>query len=111
MQGAGAAEYAYRQLGVRRAATIHDGCLYADYLQQAFSNEFRDWAERSPVRRQLTRSDQYEPMLTRLAAGAPEMLYFPVFMPAAGHIISQARTTQVWQRLSDGRRRLFTPTW
>ena len=32
------------------------------------------------------------PVLTKIAVDSPELLYFPLFMPAGGHIINQART-------------------
>ena len=41
IQGAVAAQYAYEVLKVTKAATIHDGSLYADKLQQVFAENFK----------------------------------------------------------------------
>jgi branched-chain amino acid transport system substrate-binding protein len=93
-QGAGAAQYASRQLGVTRAATIHDGSPYADNLQQTFSDEL------IRLGGTITAQETIDPgqtdmsaVLATIAADSPDLLYLPVFAPAGGHIISQTRTT------------------
>ena len=40
IQGAAMAKYAIEK-GFKNAATIHDGSLYADKLQQVFAEEFK----------------------------------------------------------------------
>lgn len=94
VQGKAAAEFAYNSLGVRKAATIHDGSLYADKLQQVFAEEF------IKLGGEITAQEATEPtatemgsMLTRIAATEPEMIYYPIFIAAGGHITSQARNT------------------
>jgi len=94
VQGKAAAEFAYNFLGVRKAATIHDGSLYADKLQQVFAEEF------VKLGGEITAQEATEPtatemgsMLTRIAATEPEMIYYPIFIAAGGHITSQARNT------------------
>jgi branched-chain amino acid transport system substrate-binding protein len=91
-QAISAANYAYEQLGVRRAATIHDGSLYGSVLQQAFSTEFvRLGGTITGQEATDPSSTNMTPMLVSLAAGSPDMLYFPVFVETSRHIISQAR--------------------
>jgi branched-chain amino acid transport system substrate-binding protein len=94
VQGAAAAEFAYNELGVRKIATIHDGSLYADKLQQVMADTFRELGG------EVTAQEATEPtatemgsMLTRIAATEPELIYYPIFIAAGGHITSQARTT------------------
>lgn len=41
-QGRIAAEFAYNELGLRKAATIHDGSPYAESLQQVFADVFKE---------------------------------------------------------------------
>ena len=41
IQGAKAAEYVFNELGLKTAATINDGSLYADKLQQVFAENFK----------------------------------------------------------------------
>ena len=42
VQGRVIAEFAYNTLGVRKAATIHDGSPYAEQLQQVFVDSFKE---------------------------------------------------------------------
>jgi len=41
IQGAVAAEFAYKKLGLKKAATIHDGSVYAEQLQAVFAERFK----------------------------------------------------------------------
>ena len=94
VQGATAADYAYNTLKVTKAATIHDGSLYADQLQQVFAETFKQLGGT------ITAQEAVDPnqtdmssVLASIAAGAPEFIYFPIFLPAGGFLIQQARTT------------------
>jgi branched-chain amino acid transport system substrate-binding protein len=94
VQGATAAQFAWEFLGITTAATIRDGSLYAYYVQQVFADEFKNLGGTITAQNVIA-PDQTDmsTVLTSIAAGAPELLYFPVFMPAGGYIISQARAT------------------
>jgi len=94
VQGATAAQFAWEYLGITTAATIRDGSGYADYLRQAFADEFTNLGGTITAQKIIDPGQtDMSAMLTSIAAGAPELLYFPVFMPAGGYIISQARHT------------------
>jgi branched-chain amino acid transport system substrate-binding protein len=93
-QGTAAAEYVFSELGFTKAATIHDGSLYADQLQQVFASKFQELGGT------ITAQEAVDPnqadmsaVLTSIAAGAPEMIYFPIFLPAGGLIIRQIKQT------------------
>jgi branched-chain amino acid transport system substrate-binding protein len=94
VQGAAAAEFAYNTLGLRVAATIHDGSLYADKLQQVFAESFTAMGG-TVIAQEAVDPNQQDmgPVLTRIAAGSPEIIYFPIFLPAGGFIIRQAQET------------------
>jgi len=94
IQGAKVAEYAYNVLGVKTAATINDGSLYADKLQQVFADNFKQLG--GTVTAQLAVDPAQTDMssvLADIASGKPELLYFPIFMPAGALIIQQAKKT------------------
>lgn len=111
VQGMVTADYAYKQLGVRRAATINDGSIYANSLQQTFATEFSQLG--GTITAQATITPQQTSMstvLTSIASGSPDLLYLPVFMPAGGYIISQTKTTTGLQSaFLMGADALFTP--
>ncbi len=93
VQGAVAAQFAYKFLGLRRAATIHDGSPYAESLQQVFADEFRRLGGTVTNQEAVGPEDtEMRPVLTRIAANKPEIIYYPIFIAAGANITSQART-------------------
>jgi ABC-type oligopeptide transport system substrate-binding subunit/ABC-type branched-subunit amino acid transport system substrate-binding protein len=93
-QALSAAQYARDVLGVATAATIQDGSSYSQALQQEFVTQFQ--ALSGNVSSQITidpGQNDFSAELGMISADAPALIYFPVFTPAGGHIISQARST------------------
>jgi len=95
VQGAAAAQFASEYLGVTKIATIHDGSIYADQLQQVMADTFRNEYGGEVTAQEATEPTATEmgSMLTRIAATEPELIYYPIFIAAGGHITTQARTT------------------
>ncbi len=92
VQGAAAAKFAWEVLGVKTAATIHDGSLYADQLQQVFAEEFQKYGGTVVAQEAVAPTDtDMRPVLTRIAASKPDIIYYPIFIAAGGHITSQAK--------------------
>lgn len=92
IQGAVAAEFAYKKLGVRKAATIHDGSVYADQLQQVFADTFKKLGGKITSQEAVSPGDtDMRPVLTKIATKKPEFLYYPVFIAEAGHITRQSK--------------------
>lgn len=94
VQGSAAADFAYNTLGVRKAATIHDGSIYAEQLQQVFADAF------TKLGGTITAQESVDPnqtdmkgVLTSIAAGSPELIYHPIFIQAGTQIVRQARET------------------
>lgn len=93
-QGSAAADFAWNYLGVRKASTIHDGSLYADQLQQVFVARFKELGGEILGQEAIQPTDtEMGSMLTRIAATGPELIYYPIFIAAGGHITKQARET------------------
>jgi branched-chain amino acid transport system substrate-binding protein len=94
IQGAAAADFAYNFLGVRKAATIHDGSLYADKLQAVFAEEFTKLGGTITLQTSVTIGQtDMSSVLADIAAGSPELIYFPIFLPEGAFLIDQAKTT------------------
>jgi branched-chain amino acid transport system substrate-binding protein len=94
VQGAVAAKYAFEALGVKTAATIHDGSLYADKLQEVFVDNFKKMGGTISAQTAVDPNQtDMSSVLADIATGKPELIYFPIFLPAGGLIISQAKTT------------------
>lgn len=92
IQGAIAAEFAYSQLGVKKAATIHDGSVYAESLQRVFSDTFRKLGGTITSQEAISPGDtDMRPVLTKIASGSPEFLYYPMFIAESGHVTRQCK--------------------
>ena len=113
IQGAAVANFAYNELGVTTAATIHDGSPYAEGLQGVFAEVFTSLGGTITTQEavQVGQTD-FNPVLTAIAAGEPEFLYYPIFVAEGGLITQQARQTPGLEATlfagSDG---MFTPDW
>jgi len=91
-QGKAVAEFAFNELGLTTAATIHDGSAYAQALQQVFADEFTALGGEIVLQEAIERGQtDMVPVLTRVAAEAPEFLYYPIFIAEGGFITAQVR--------------------
>ena len=90
-QGRVAAEFAYNELGVTSAATIHDGSPYADQLQQVFAATFTELGGTVTFQGAVNVGDtDMRSVLTSAAADSPAILYFPIFEPEGNFIVAQS---------------------
>jgi branched-chain amino acid transport system substrate-binding protein len=92
VQGRVAAEFARKVLKVERAATIHDGSPYAEGLAGVFVETFRKLGGTITAQEAIGPTDtDMRPVLTKVAAGNPDLVYYPIFVAAGGHITRQAK--------------------
>ena len=92
IQGAVAAEFAFNKLGVKKAATVHDGSVYAEQLQAVFAESFKKLGGTITAQEAVAPTDtDMRPVLTKIATGQPEFIYFPIFIAAGGHLARQAK--------------------
>ncbi len=92
IQGAVAAQFAMEELGVTRVATMHDGSLYAEQLANVFAEEVEAMGGEVVAREAVSPTDtDMRPVLTRIAAQMPELVYYPIFTSAGGFTTRQAR--------------------
>jgi branched-chain amino acid transport system substrate-binding protein len=93
-QGKAVAEFVYNELGLRNAATIHDGSAYAEALQQVFADEFAALGGTITIQEAVSKGQtDMGPVLTRVAATSPEVIYFPIFVAEGGFIAAQTHST------------------
>ena len=90
-QGAAMAEFVFNELGLTTAAAIHDGDPYTQGLAQAFADAFEGLGGTVTGFTGVSKEDtDMVPVLTEVAADAPEALFFPIFQPAGDFIADQA---------------------
>jgi branched-chain amino acid transport system substrate-binding protein len=92
IQGAAMAHFVFEELGLRTAATIHDGSPYADQLQQVFADVFTELGGTITYQGAVNVGDtDMGPILTTIAADEPEFIYYPIFIPEGAQITRQAK--------------------
>lgn len=91
-QGRVMAEFVYNELGLRKAATIHDGSPYAEQLQQVFAERFQELGGEITAQEAVNVGDtDMRPVLTSIATGEPEFMYYPIFVAEGALITNQAK--------------------
>lgn len=94
VQGAAAAQFAKDFLKVTKAATIHDGSLYAESLANRFAEVFAQNGGTITGQEAVDPNQtDFKSVLTTLATGGPELIYYPIFVKAGSLITRQAKDT------------------
>jgi branched-chain amino acid transport system substrate-binding protein len=89
-QGQAVADFVFSELGLTTAAAIHDGDAYTNGLATAFKNAFEELGGEVVVFTAVNKGDtDMTGVLTEVAEGSPEILYYPIFMPEGGFIAQQ----------------------
>jgi len=89
-QGGAVARFAYNELGVRTVAAIHDGDPYTEGLAASFRAAFEELGGTVAVFTAVNKGDtDMTAVLTEVAGGAPELVFFPIFQPEGDFIIQQ----------------------
>ena len=93
VQGAAVAKYACEELQVDTAATVHDGSPYAEQLQQVFADEFASQCSGTVTSQNAMAvgDTDFHPLLTTIAAEAPDMIFMPIFDPEGPLMVNQSR--------------------
>jgi len=92
IQGAAAANFVFSELGVTKAATIHDGDPYTEGLATAFGASFEELGGEVVLATSVgVDQKDMKPVLTEVAAAGAELVYFPIFQPAGDFIAAQAK--------------------
>jgi branched-chain amino acid transport system substrate-binding protein len=90
-QGKAVADFVFTVLKKTKAATIHDGSAYAEALQQVFADSFKALGGTIVVQEAVSKGQtDMKPVLTKVAAASPEVIYDPVFVAEGGYLWAQA---------------------
>jgi branched-chain amino acid transport system substrate-binding protein len=90
IQGPAAGQFAYETIGVTKVATVHDGSPYAEQLGQMFADGFEALGGQIVATEAVNVGDtDMRPVLTRLKAAEPELIYYSAFVAEGGYMRSQ----------------------
>ena len=89
-QGRAVALFVRNELGLNSAAAIHDGDPYTQGLAQAFKDAFEELGGVVTTFTAVNKGDtDMTAVLTEVAVGGPQAVFFPIFMPEGGFIVQQ----------------------
>jgi branched-chain amino acid transport system substrate-binding protein len=92
VQGRAMANFAINVLGVKTAATIHDGDPYTEGLARVFADSFEELGGTITTFTAVNKGDtDMKPVLNAVAVDSPEFLYYPVFTAEGGFLTKQAK--------------------
>ncbi|MBN1218519.1 MAG: branched-chain amino acid ABC transporter substrate-binding protein [Anaerolineae bacterium] len=90
IQGPAAAEFAYNKLGARKLATVHDGSPYGEGLVNEMANAFKELGGEVVIQEAVAVGDtDMRPVLTKIGAESPDMIYFGGFVAEGAFLASQ----------------------
>ncbi len=90
-----AAEYVFKQLGLQKAATIHDNDIYTRGLTDSFQKAYTNLGGQIVLDTAINKGEtEMAPVLAAVVNSGAELLFFPLFQPEGNHILLQARTQQ-----------------
>jgi branched-chain amino acid transport system substrate-binding protein len=95
IQGVAAADFAYNELGLTTAATVHDGSAYAEALQGVFADHFTSLGGTVTLQTAVSKGQtDMVPVLTTIASSndgaAPEIVFAPLFVAEMGFMVNQS---------------------
>jgi branched-chain amino acid transport system substrate-binding protein len=92
IQGAAMANFVFNELGLTKAAAIHDGDPYTEGLASVFRDSFTELGgEIVAFEAESADATNVEPLLTTIAAAGPEIVYFPTFTSLSALITKTAK--------------------
>jgi branched-chain amino acid transport system substrate-binding protein len=98
-QGLAAATFAIEELGVRRAAVVHDGDPFPKALTDVFARVFTELGGDIVFQATVNKGDtNMEPVLAAVAMADAELLFFPIYHPAASYIVLQAKQIEALEQ-------------
>lgn len=104
--GKAAGTYAYTVLGIRKAAVINDGDIYTRGLTDGFKSAFVQLGGLLVFESSVNKGDtDMAPVLSAVANGGAELLFFPLFQPEGNYLLRAARRIEPLAKLvmmSDG---------
>jgi len=104
-----AAEFAIKKLGVKKAATIHDGSVYAEQLQAVFARPLRKWAAPSQPGSRCSDGHRHETRAHQDRHGQTRVPVLSYLHRVGRHITDRSRKWPVLRRWPSWGRTAFSP--
>jgi len=91
-QGASDAKYMYTEMKAKKIVAIHDGSPYAQQLAAVAAKNFTAMGGTVLSTEAVAPTDvDMHPVLTKIAAEKPDVIYMPIFVAAAAQLLRQSK--------------------
>jgi branched-chain amino acid transport system substrate-binding protein len=91
-QGASDAKYVFTVMKAKTVVTIHDGSPYAQQLAAVMAKNFEQMGGKVLSVEAIAPTDvDMHPVLTKIAAEKPDVIYMPIFVAAAAQLLRQSK--------------------
>jgi branched-chain amino acid transport system substrate-binding protein len=91
-QGASDAKYVYTVKKAKQVVAVHDGSPYAQQLAAVFAKAFEGMGGKILSTEAVAPTDvDMHPVLTKIAAEKPDVIYMPIFVAAAAQMLRQSK--------------------
>ncbi len=92
-QGASDAKYVFTELKAQTVVAVHDGSPYAQQLAAVMAKSFAALGGQVLSTEAIAPTDvDMHPVLTKIAAEKPDVIYMPIFVAAAAQMLRQSKT-------------------
>jgi branched-chain amino acid transport system substrate-binding protein len=91
-QGASDAKYVFQVKKAKQVVAVHDGSPYAQQLAVVFAKSFEKLGGKVLSTEAVAPTDvDMHPVLTKIAAEKPDVVYMPIFVAAAAQMLRQSK--------------------
>jgi branched-chain amino acid transport system substrate-binding protein len=91
-QGASDAKYMYTVMKAKKMVAVHDGSAYAQQLATVAAKDFTAMGGTVLSTEAVAPTDvDMHPVLTKIAAEKPDVIYMPIFVAAAAQMLRQSK--------------------
>ena len=85
-----AADYAFKTLGAKTAATLHDGSVYGEQVVRTFEQAFKAAGGEIVASEAVGAADtDLRPVLTRIGTKKPALLFAPLYVSTGAYLVRQ----------------------
>jgi len=93
-QGSSDAKYIFTVMKAKTVVAVHDGSPYAQQLAAVMTKSFEGLGGKALSIEAIAPTDvDMHPVLTRIAAEKPDVIYMPIFVAAAAQMLRQSKQT------------------
>ena len=91
-QGASDAKYIFTVMNAKTVVAVHDGSPYAQQLAVVMAKSFEALGGKVLATEAIAPTDvDMHPVLTKIAADKPDVIYMPIFVAAAAQMLRQSK--------------------